>query len=104
IIAAFAVGTPVASLLAGRRAWRRAAATRLVLLQLALAGTLAVAAAVAEEPLALAIALVPAGMALGALFVTVYLVVEALTPAGAGTRAFAWLVTMNNGGIALGAA
>jgi predicted MFS family arabinose efflux permease len=43
-------------------------------------------------------------MALGALFVTVYLVVNALTPPGAGTRAFAWLVTMNNGGIALGAA
>jgi MFS family permease len=104
IIAAFAIGTPVASLLVGRRAWLRPAATRLVLLQLALTGTLAVAATVAEEPLALAVALVPAGMALGALFVTVYLVVEALTPPGAGTRAFAWLVTMNNGGIALGAA
>jgi hypothetical protein len=34
----------------------------------------------------------------------VYLLVEALAPAGAGTRAFAWLVTANNGGMALGAA
>ena len=42
-------------------------------------------------------------MALGALFVTVYLLVDAMTPPGAGTRTFAWLVTANNGGIALGA-
>jgi hypothetical protein len=42
-------------------------------------------------------------MALGALFVTLYLLVDELTPAGAGTRTFAWLVTANNGGLALGA-
>jgi hypothetical protein len=34
----------------------------------------------------------------------VYALAGALTPAGAGTRAFAWLVTANNGGIAVGAA
>jgi MFS family permease len=44
------------------------------------------------------------GMALGTLFITVYLLVEELAPPGAGTRAFAWLVTANNGGMALGAA
>jgi predicted MFS family arabinose efflux permease len=47
--------------------------------------------------------LVVAGMALGALVVTVYVLVDELTPAGAATRTFAWLVTANNGGIALGA-
>jgi hypothetical protein len=43
-------------------------------------------------------------MILGALFVTVYLLADELTPAGAGTRVFAWVVTANNGGVALGAA
>jgi MFS family permease len=104
ILAAFALGTPVASLLAGRRRWRRPAVWRLALLQLALTGSLAAAAVVAEQPVALAAVLVPTGMALGALFVTVYLLVDELTPPGAGTRAFAWLVTANNGGIAFGAA
>jgi MFS family permease len=104
ILAAFALGTPVASLLAGRRAWRRPPIWRLGLLQLALAGCLAGAAVVAEQPVALAGVLVLAGMALGALFVTIYLLVDELTPPGAGTRAFAWLVTANNGGMAFGAA
>ena len=35
---------------------------------------------------------------------TLYLLVDELTPPGAGTRAFGWLVTANNGGLALGAA
>jgi predicted MFS family arabinose efflux permease len=52
---------------------------------------------------ALAALLVVAGMALGALVVTVYVLVDELTPPGAATRTFAWLVTANNGGIALGA-
>ena len=43
-------------------------------------------------------------MALGTLFLTLYLLVDELTPAGAATRTFAWLVTANNGGLALGAA
>jgi MFS family permease len=104
ILAAFALGTPVASLLTGRRAWRRPPVLRLGLLQLALTASLAAAAVVAEQPVALAAVLVLAGMALGALFVTLYLLVDELTPPGAGTRAFAWLVTANNGGIAFGAA
>ena len=33
-----------------------------------------------------------------------YLLVDRLAPAGSGTRTFAWLVTANNGGLALGAA
>jgi MFS family permease len=104
VLAAFALGTPVASLLTGRRAWRRPASWRLGVLQLTLTGTLAAAATAAERPWLLALLLVPAGMSMGALFVTLYLLVDELTPPGAGTRAFAWLVTANNGGIALGAA
>jgi MFS family permease len=103
IIAAFALGTPVAGLLTGRRAWRWPPARRLAALDAALAGTLAAAAAAAERPLVLALALMTAGMALGALFVTVYLVAGELSPDGAATRTFAWLVTANNGGLALGA-
>ena len=52
----------------------------------------------------LALALLLPGAALGALFATLYLLVDRLAPAGSGTRTFAWLVTANNGGIALGAA
>jgi predicted MFS family arabinose efflux permease len=104
LLAALGVGTAAASLLAGRRTWQRPAAQRLAVLAVALAAALAGAAAVAEQPLALAGMLVLAGTALGAMFVTVYPLADALTPAGAGTRVFAWLVTANNGGVALGAA
>ena len=41
---------------------------------------------------------------LGALFATAYLLADRLAPAGSGTRTFAWLVTANNGGLAVGAA
>ena len=44
------------------------------------------------------------GLALGALFASLYLLVGQLAPKGSGTRTFAWLVTVNNGGLALGAA
>ena len=43
-------------------------------------------------------ALLVPGAALGALFATLYLLVDRLAPAGSGTRTFAWLVTANNGG------
>jgi predicted MFS family arabinose efflux permease len=49
-------------------------------------------------------ALIVPGAALGALFATLYLLADRLAPAGSGTRTFAWLVTANNGGLALGAA
>src|SRR4051794_35146344 len=104
LLAALAAGTATASLLAGRRAWAWPATRRLPLLQLAVAGALAGAAAVAGQPVALAAVLVAVGMALGAQFVTVYPLVDELTPAGAATRSFAWLVTANNAGIGIGAA
>src|SRR5206468_1328105 len=47
--------------------------------------------------------LVGPGAALGALFVTLYLLIDQLAPAGTGTRTFAWVVTANNGGLAFGA-
>jgi predicted MFS family arabinose efflux permease len=53
---------------------------------------------------ALAAALAVPGAILGILFVTAYVAIDALAPAGASTRTFAWLVTANNGGLALGAA
>ena len=53
---------------------------------------------------ALGVALVLPGAALGALFTTLYVLVDRLSPEGAGTRTFAWLVTANNGGLAAGAA
>ena len=51
-----------------------------------------------------ALALLVPGAMLGALFATAYLLADRLAPAGSGTRVFAWLVTANNGGLALGAA
>jgi predicted MFS family arabinose efflux permease len=104
LLAALGAGTAVASLVAGRVAWRRPPLVRLRMLQLVLAATLAVAAVSANRPLMVAGVLVVAGMALGALFVTLYMLVDELTPRGAATRTFAWLVTANNGGLAFGAA
>jgi MFS family permease len=104
LLAALGAGTAVASLVAGRVAWRRPPLVRLRMLQLVLAVALAVAALSANEPVAVAAVLVVAGMALGALFVTLYMLVDELTPSGAATRTFAWLVTANNGGLAFGAA
>jgi MFS family permease len=104
LLAALGAGTAVASLVAGRVTWRRPPLVRLRLLQLVLAGALAAAALSANEPVMVGAVLVVAGMALGALFVTLYLLVDELTPRGAATRTFAWLVTANNGGLAFGAA
>jgi predicted MFS family arabinose efflux permease len=104
LLAALGAGTAVASLVAGRVAWRKPPLVRLRLFQLVLAGSLAVAALSANEPVAVGAVLVVAGMALGALFVTLYMLVDELTPRGAATRTFAWLVTANNGGLAFGAA
>jgi predicted MFS family arabinose efflux permease len=53
---------------------------------------------------ALALVLAAVGTALGTLFVTLYLLVDELTPPGARTRAFGWLVAANNGGMGVGAA
>ncbi len=102
VLAALALGTATASLLAGRAGTQRAP-WRPAAMQTALAAAFAAAAAVAASPLALALAMVAAGAALGTLFVTLYVLVDALTPAGAHTRAFGWLVAANNGGIAIGA-
>jgi predicted MFS family arabinose efflux permease len=104
LLAALGAGTAVASLVAGRVTWRRPPLVRLRVLQLVLAGTLAAAALSANEPVMVGAVLVVAGMALGALFVTLYMLVDELTPRGAATRTFAWLVTANNGGLAFGAA
>jgi predicted MFS family arabinose efflux permease len=77
---------------------------RLALLQVLLAAMLALSALAADSHALLALVLAGAGLALGALFVTLYLLVDELAPAGAGTRTFAWLAAANNAGIAAGAA
>jgi predicted MFS family arabinose efflux permease len=104
LLAALGAGSAVASLVAGRVSWRQPPLVRLRILQLVLAATLAAAAVSANEPLMVGGVLVIAGMSLGALFVTLYMLVDELTPRGAATRTFAWLVTANNGGLAFGAA
>jgi MFS family permease len=104
LIAVMAVATVGGSLVAGRREWRRSAQWRLDALLAALAAGIAVAALATERLLLLGAALIVPGMALGALFATLYLLADRLAPSGSGTRTFAWLVTANNGGLALGAA
>lgn len=104
VIAAMAAATVVGSLLAGRRRWRLAPQWRIVALTVPMAGGVALAATATGALELLALALLIPGAALGALFASLYLLADRLAPAGAGTRAFAWLVTANNGGLALGAA
>jgi predicted MFS family arabinose efflux permease len=104
LLAAMAVGTVCGSLLAGRRARRWPAERRVIFLQLVMAAGVALAAAASGDLWLLGAALVVPGAALGALFATLYLLVDQRAPRGAGTRTFAWLVTANNGGIAAGAA
>ncbi len=102
LLAAMAVGTVAGSLLSGRRAWRSAPERRLVAFQVVMGLGLAAAALAWERPALLAAALLIPGAAVGALFATLYVLVDHLTPVGSGTRIFAWLVTANNAGIAAG--
>jgi MFS family permease len=103
IEATMAVGTVLGSLLAGRLAFA-SPRRRVLLTQLALAGGLALATAFATHLALLGVVLVLPGLALGALFASLYLLVGRLAPPDSGTRTFAWLVTTNNGGLAVGAA
>jgi MFS family permease len=104
LLAAMAAGTVSGSLIAGRRDWHWAPGSRVVALQIVMSLGLALTAAVATELWLLGAALVVPGAALGALFASLYLLVDRLAPEGSGTRTFAWLVTANNGGLAIGAA
>src|SRR5262249_45961422 len=90
--------------LAGRQAWRIAPASRVALSEFALAVALVALAATGGHIAVLAVSLLVAAAPLGALFVMLYMLVDQLTPSGAGPRSFAWVVTANNGGLAFGAA
>jgi len=104
LLSAMAIGTVAGSLLAGRGARLVSPATRAIGLQVVMALGLALTAGASAHLGALGVALVLPGAALGALFTTLYVLVDRLSPEGAGTRTFAWLVTANNGGLAAGAA
>lgn len=104
LLATLAIGTTAGGLLSGRHAWRRPPIRRLAVLELVFAVALAAAAATSDRLELVAVALAIAGAAVGTLFVTVYVLVDELTPAGSGTRSFAWLAAANNAGIAVGAA
>jgi predicted MFS family arabinose efflux permease len=99
-----AVATVAGSLVAGRRRWRGAPEWRVVGLMSVMAVGVAVTATATSSLFLLAVALIVPGAMLGALFATAYLLADRLAPAGSSTRTFAWLVTANNGGLAVGAA
>lgn len=103
IEATMAVGTVAGSLLAGRLIFG-SPQRRVLAAQAVLAGGLAATTLFATHLVLLGVVLVLPGVALGALFASLYLLVGRLAPSGSGTRTFAWLVTANNGGLALGAA
>jgi hypothetical protein len=103
LLAVMAAGTVGGSLFAGRWAWRTPQ-RRVIALQALFAGGLAVTALAWASLGVLGVLLLVPGAALGALFATLYLLVDRLAPRGTGTRTFAWLVTANNGGLAFGAA
>lgn len=104
VIAAMAAATVAGSLLAGRIRWRVPPQWRIVALSAPMALGIALAATAAGNLVALAAALLIPGAALGALFASIYVLADRLAPPRSGTRTFAWLVTANNGGLALGAA
>lgn len=103
IEATMAVGTVAGSLLAGRLLLGSPQA-RVLAMQAVLAGGLAAATLLTTHLVLLGVVLVVPGLALGGLFAALYLLVGRLAPEGSGTRTFGWLVTVNNGGLALGAA
>jgi predicted MFS family arabinose efflux permease len=92
------------SLIAGRRRWRGPPEWRVVALLALMGGGVALTATATASLEWLAAALLVPGAMLGALFATAYVLADRLAPAGSGTRTFAWLVTANNGGLAVGAA
>ena len=104
MLAAMAAGTVAGSLLAGRRHWRVPPQWRVVALSVPMAAGVALAATATGRLALLGAALIIPGAVLGALFASVYLLADRLAPPGSATRTFAWLVTANNGGLALGAA
>jgi MFS family permease len=104
LLAGMAVATVAGSLTAGRGRWRGSPARRVVALMVLLAAGVALTATVTSSLALLALALLVPGAMLGALFATAYVLTDQLAPPGSETRTFAWLVTANNGGLALGAA
>jgi MFS family permease len=104
LLAGMAVATVAGSLLAGRHRWRGSPEWRVVALLALMGGGVALTATATGSLEWLAVTLLVPGALLGALFATAYLLVDRLAPAGSGTRTFAWLVTANNGGLAVGAA
>jgi MFS family permease len=104
LFAVMAVGTVAGSLVTGRRDWRGAPEWRVVALMGLMGGGIALTATATSRLELLAVALLVPGAILGALFATAYLLADRLAPPGSRTRTFAWLVTANNGGLALGAA
>jgi MFS family permease len=104
LLAGMAVATVAGSLIAGRRHWRGPPEWRVVALLAAMGAGVALTATATGSLEWLALALLVPGAMLGALFATAYLLADRLAPAGSGTRTFAWLVTANNGGLAVGAA
>jgi MFS family permease len=103
LLAAMAVGTALAGLLAGLRSWRHPPLMRIALLLPPLALALA-ACALVHQLAALAVLLAVPGAIVGIILVSAYVALDELAPPGAATRTFAWLITANNGGLALGAA
>jgi MFS family permease len=103
LLAAMSVGTVVAGLLSGLASWRRPPLARVALLQPMLVAALAACALVRQLGL-LAVLLAVPGAIVGIILVSAYVALDELAPSGAATRTFAWLITANNGGLALGAA
>jgi predicted MFS family arabinose efflux permease len=104
LLAGMAVATVAGSLIAGRRHWRGPPEWRVVALLAAMGAGIALTATATGSLEWLAVALLVPGAMLGALFATAYVLADRLAPAGSGTRSFAWMVTANNGGLAVGAA
>jgi MFS family permease len=104
LFAVMAIGTVAGSLLAGRRSWRISPQWRVAALTALMGAGIALTATATSRLALLGAALLVPGLLLGALFATAYVLADRLSPEGSGTRTFAWLVTANNGGLALGAA
>jgi MFS family permease len=103
LLSAMAIGSVLGGLWSAARHWRLATIRRFLLLQAAFAvGMLPLLAA--DSLVAMAGAMLVAGLALAPSAAAGYLLIDQMAPAGTSTEAYTWVVTATVTGTALGAA
>jgi MFS family permease len=100
-LAALAAGSMIGALVYGARSWTASAVARYAWLCVALAGGLAVAA-VAQTVATLAALLFVAGLVVGPITTTIFVLLDDVVPREAATEGLTWVITAFTAGIAAG--